>query len=60
MEEKKAEQKKPEKPQSWFKRALAKYNSFCKEAGIDNGACRSCVPIVKQDPESGGKGKSSV
>lgn len=37
--------------QGFFKRALAKYDQFCKELGIDNGACRSCVPIYKQDPE---------
>ena len=44
---------------SWFKRALEKYDQFCKEAGIDDGACRSCMPIVKPD-ENGNKGKSSV
>ena len=26
-----------------------KYNDFCKEIGIDQGACRSCVPVVKAD-----------
>ncbi|PJG85649.1 DUF5363 domain-containing protein [Conservatibacter flavescens] len=44
---------------SWFRRALEKYDQFCKEAGIDDGACRSCMPIVKAD-ENGNKGKSSV
>lgn len=35
----------------FFKRLLAKYDAFCQEIGVDNGACRSCVPIVRQDPE---------
>lgn len=34
---------------SWFKKAIEKYNDFCKEIGIDQGACRSCVPVVKSD-----------
>ena len=34
---------------SWFKKAIEKYNDFCKEIGIDQGACRSCVPVVKAD-----------
>ncbi|MGV6987592.1 DUF5363 domain-containing protein [Testudinibacter sp. P80/BLE/0925] len=37
---------------SWFKRALDKYDAFCKEVGADQGGgCRRCVPIVRQDPE---------
>lgn len=36
---------------NWFKTLLAKYNQLCDELGVDNGACRSCVPIVKFDPE---------
>lgn len=35
-----------------FKKLLNKYNELCKDLGIDNGACRSCTPIVKTD-ESG-------
>ncbi|UTU47516.1 DUF5363 domain-containing protein [Mergibacter septicus] len=42
----------------FFKRALAKYDQFCKELGIDKGACRSCVPIYKEDPELTEKDKS--
>lgn len=34
-----------------FKKWLKKYDDFCKELGVDQGACRSCVPIYKQDPE---------
>ncbi|MFC0309834.1 DUF5363 family protein [Gallibacterium trehalosifermentans] len=34
-----------------FKKLLKKYDDFCKELGVDQGACRSCVPIYKQDPE---------
>ena len=38
---------------SWVKRAWEAYSDFCKEAGIDQGACRGCVPVVKfdEDPE---------
>lgn len=42
---------KNEKQLGFFRRMLAKYDEFCKELGVDNGACRSCVPIYKQDPE---------
>ncbi|MFZ7266258.1 DUF5363 domain-containing protein [Avibacterium avium] len=28
-----------------------KYSEFCKELGIDQGACRSCVPVVKFDED---------
>ncbi|WP_165772778.1 DUF5363 domain-containing protein [Caviibacterium pharyngocola] len=38
-----------ETKKGWFKKALAKYDQFCKELGIDQGACRSCVPVVKFD-----------
>lgn len=44
---------KQEKPKGWFKRILAKYDAFIKEIGMDNGACKSCVPIVKEDPQTG-------
>ncbi|MFA9499180.1 DUF5363 domain-containing protein [Mannheimia sp. E30BD] len=36
---------------SWFKKALEKYDSFCNELGVNQGACRGCVPVVKFDPE---------
>ncbi|HHW7507345.1 TPA: DUF5363 domain-containing protein [Mannheimia haemolytica] len=36
---------------SWFKKALEKYDSFCDELGVNQGACRGCVPVVKFDPE---------
>ena len=38
-----------EKKKGWFRTALDKYDAFCKELGIDQGSCRSCVPIVKFD-----------
>ena len=34
---------------SWVKRAWEAYSDFCKEAGIDQGTCRGCVPVVKFD-----------
>ncbi|WP_018651340.1 DUF5363 domain-containing protein [Actinobacillus capsulatus] len=37
--------------QSWFKKMLAKYDKFCEELGVNQGACRGCVPVVKFDPE---------
>jgi len=40
-----------DKSQSWFKKALAKYDKFCEELGVNQGACRGCVPVVKFDPE---------
>lgn len=40
-----------DKSQSWFKRMLAKYDKFCEELGVNQGACRGCVPVVKFDPE---------
>ena len=36
---------------SWVKRAWEAYSDFCKEAGIDQGTCRGCVPVVKFDEE---------
>lgn len=36
---------------SWFKKALEKYDKFCEELGVNQGACRGCVPVVKFDPE---------
>ncbi|AHG73981.1 hypothetical protein X781_18340 [Mannheimia sp. USDA-ARS-USMARC-1261] len=36
---------------SWFKKALEKYDQFCDELGVNQGACRGCVPVVKFDPE---------
>lgn len=41
--------------QSWFKKMLAKYDQFCEELGVNQGACRGCVPIVKFDPENAPK-----
>lgn len=40
-----------EENKGWFKKLLAKYNELCDDLGVDNGACRSCVPVVKFDPE---------
>lgn len=27
-----------------------KYNDFIREAGLDEGNCRRCVPIIRHDP----------
>ncbi|WP_243405781.1 DUF5363 domain-containing protein [Pasteurella langaaensis] len=35
--------------QGFFKTLVKKYNELCKDLGVDNGACRSCTPIVKAD-----------
>lgn len=35
----------------WFKTLLKKYDKFCEELGVNQGACRGCVPVVKFDPE---------
>ncbi len=35
--------------QNWFKSLVEKYDRFCRELGLDSGACRSCTPIVKTD-----------
>ncbi len=34
-----------------LRRLWDKYSEFCKELGIDQGACRSCVPVVKFDED---------
>lgn len=36
---------------SFFRKLLDKYNELCKDLGVEQGACRGCVPIVKFDPE---------
>lgn len=36
---------------SWLRKALDKYDQFCDELGVNQGACRGCVPTVKFDPE---------
>lgn len=36
---------------SWLRKALDKYEQFCDELGVNQGACRGCVPTVKFDPE---------
>lgn len=35
----------------WLKRLIEKYNALCKDLGVETGACRGCVPVVKFDPE---------
>ncbi len=40
-----------EQQKSWFKKALEKYDRFCEDLGVNQGACRGCVPIVKFDPK---------
>ena len=42
---------------SWVKRAWEAYSDFCKEAGIDQGTCRGCVPVVKFDEDAEPKEK---
>ncbi|MDG6784405.1 DUF5363 domain-containing protein [Glaesserella parasuis] len=39
----------------FFRNLLDKYNELCKELGVDQGACRGCVPVVKFDPEQDDK-----
>lgn len=39
------------KEQSLWRKALDKYSQFCDELGVNQGACRGCVPTVKFDPE---------
>ena len=34
---------------TWWKKFVNKYNELCKELGVEQGACRSCTPIVKAD-----------
>lgn len=36
---------------SWWRKLLDQYNQLCKDLGVENGACRGCVPVVKFDPE---------
>lgn len=36
---------------SFFRKLMEKYDELCKDLGVENGACRSCVPVVKFDPE---------
>lgn len=36
---------------SLFQKLMDKYNELCKDLGVENGACRGCVPVVKFDPE---------
>lgn len=59
MKEKKLEKvaSNPTEKTSWFKALLNKYNELCKDLGVDAGACRGCVPIVKFDPEKSEKEK---
>ncbi|EFM96046.1 hypothetical protein appser10_12810 [Actinobacillus pleuropneumoniae serovar 10 str. D13039] len=38
---------------------LAKYDKFCEELGVNQGACRGCVPVVKFDPEKEPKSTKS-
>ena len=42
---------------SWVKRAWEAYSDFCKEAGIDQGTCRGCMPVVKFDEDAEPKDK---
>ncbi|TCP18880.1 hypothetical protein EV693_101146 [Nicoletella semolina] len=37
---------------SLLRKWLDKYNDFCKDLGVEQGACRGCVPVVKFDPDS--------
>lgn len=39
------------KEKSLLRKALDKYSQFCDELGVNQGACRGCVPTVKFDPE---------
>lgn len=42
---------------SFFQKLMDKYNELCKDLGVDGGACRGCVPVVKFDPETDDKPK---
>ncbi|MCK3655467.1 hypothetical protein A4G19_06785 [Pasteurellaceae bacterium Macca] len=44
---------------SFFKKLWEKYDALCKDLGVQQGACRGCVPVVKFDPESQSKEKST-
>lgn len=48
-----------EKQKGLFRRLWDKYSEFCKELGIDQGACRSCVPMVKFDEDPPKKEKEA-
>lgn len=37
---------------SFFRKLKEKYDDLCKDLGIETGACRGCVPVVKFDPEN--------
>jgi len=39
----------PKEKTGFFKTLVKKYNELCQDLGVDNGACRSCTPIVKSD-----------
>ena len=45
-----------EAKKSWFRRTWDKYNQFCEEVGVDQGACRSCIPVVRFDETDAKKG----
>lgn len=36
---------------SFFTKLKEKYDELCKDLGLEAGACRGCVPVVKFDPE---------
>lgn len=36
---------------SFFQKLKEKYDELCRDLGVDSGACRGCVPVVKFDPE---------
>lgn len=42
-------QNEPKTP--WYKKAWRAYDAFCKELGLDKGACRGCMPRVEFDEE---------
>ena len=35
----------------WFRKAVDEYNKFCKELGLDKGACRGCMPRIEFDDD---------
>lgn len=44
---------------SFFRKLLDQYNDLCKDLGVEQGACRGCVPVVKFDPEPDNKTQES-
>ncbi|MBN6711481.1 DUF5363 domain-containing protein [Haemophilus haemoglobinophilus] len=44
----------------FFRRMLDAYNQFCDEMEVDQGACRSCVPVVKFDEDAKQDTKKAV